>query len=119
MTTPTLAQALAAADANVRAVCGQSHPSITRAAVRGVLALQDGNLPGPATASGWSGIRDEQSPVAIADGDQEPAETVMVLQALIDVILSKFSEGKDGHWRAHVGASQMTEWRDAVGGSGG
>jgi len=109
MTIPTLAKALAAADAAVTARYGQSHAGITRAAVEAVLALTEpsGTVSEPKQASGWSGIRGEPE-IVITDVRQNPA--------LAKTILASFKEGKDGHWRAHVGSGEYQGWLEAAGG---
>jgi hypothetical protein len=111
VTIPTFAQAVTAADQLIQARYGASQPGLTRAATEAILALINGTTPAEIAAnaearSGWSGIRgDTPAPALVMPRDEFE---------LVKTILERFTEGKDGHWRAHVSAGQITEWREAV-----
>ena len=36
------------------------------------------------------------------------------IEALAAEVVGTFTEGKDGHWRAHVGAGRIEEWRERL-----
>lgn len=121
MTTPTLVEALQAAQNAVEARYGSGHSGITRTAVEAVLALSEGiqATPGPVTKSGWAGIRGDTPSAALPD----TAETVLALQdrvsaleELADTILQAFKPRSNGGWNAYAGDKTMTSWREAAGG---
>ena len=107
---PTLAQALGRAKEAVSRVYGTGHDGLIRVAVEAALSEPSGTVSEPKPASGWSGIRDEPE-----TSSQRPARTAAAAKTLRD-ILASFKEGKDGHWRAHVGSGEYQGWTEAAGG---
>jgi len=108
---PTLAQALGRAKEAVSRVYGTGHDGLIRVAVEAALSEPSETVSEPKPASGWSGIRD-----GTPEGDHPgPGNASEAAETLRDV-LATFKEGKDGHWRAHVGSGEYQGWVQAAGG---
>jgi hypothetical protein len=83
--------------------------------VEQIPAADDEALAAIMKAAGVTGGETEPAPFSDEQWHQL-AERGNGFARLATEVIGTFTEGKDGHWRAHVGAGRVEEWRERLGG---